>query len=129
MIPINSNSMDIAKKTEKEQIIIHPGEYHVSRRNVVISTLLGSCISACLYDPINGVVGMNHFLLSNRKYSRNMPVCITEAGRYGVHAMELVINGMYKLGANRNHLKAKVFGGSSFFSQRMKRTISFVWGK
>jgi chemotaxis protein CheD len=107
--------MIIVKKANNEEITLHPGEYHVSRRNVVISTLLGSCISACLYDPVNGVVGMNHFLLSNRKYARNTPVCITEAGRYGIHAMELVINGMFKFGANRNHLRAKVFGGGSFF--------------
>lgn len=105
----------IAEKHRIKHINIRPGDYYVSNEIVVISTLLGSCISACLYDPVNRVVGMNHFLLSNRKYSQNMPVCITEAGRYGVQAMELVINGMLKLGANRMNLKAKAFGGSSFF--------------
>jgi chemotaxis protein CheD len=98
-----------------KHVTINPGEYYVSDQNVVISTLLGSCVSACLYDPHRGVVGMNHFLLSNRRYSKSVPICATEAGRYGVQAMELVINGMLKIGANRNDLKAKVFGGGSFF--------------
>jgi chemotaxis protein CheD len=105
--------MNIVKKGNMKVVTIGPGEYYVSGGNVVISTLLGSCVSACLYDPINRVVGMNHFLLSNRRYSKNMPMHITEAGRYGVNAMELVINGMLKLGAMRENLRAKVCGGGS----------------
>ncbi|MBA4391202.1 MAG: chemotaxis protein CheD [Syntrophus sp. (in: bacteria)] len=105
--------MDIVSKGNMKVITIRPGEYYVSRDNVVISTLLGSCVSACLYDPINRVVGMNHFLLSNRRYSKSMPMYITEAGRYGVNAMELVINGMLNLGAKRENLRAKTCGGSS----------------
>jgi chemotaxis protein CheD len=103
------------QKTDHKKVILHPGEYHVSGEKVVISTLLGSCISVCLYDPVRRIVGMNHFLLSTRRYSKEAPICLTEAGRYGIHAMELMINGMFKLGADRKHLKAKVFGGSSFF--------------
>jgi len=94
---------------------IRPGEYFVSNQDIVISTLLGSCISACLYDPVNGVVGMNHFMLSNSRYPKNMPFFVTEAGRYGIQAMELIINGMLGLGANRQFIKAKAFGGSSLF--------------
>ncbi len=105
--------MIIVNKKNIRHITLQPGEFYVSSEIVVMSTLLGSCISACLYDPVKGIVGMNHFLLSNRKYSRDMPSCMTEAGRYGVQAMELVINGMLKLGANRKSIKAKAFGGSS----------------
>jgi len=101
-----------------KHVTIHPGEHYVSRDNVIVSTLLGSCVSACLYDPINKVIGMNHFLLSNKRYSRDMQVCLTEAGRYGVHAMELVINDMLKLGAKRSNLRAKAFGGSSLLGVR-----------
>ncbi|OGT98545.1 MAG: chemotaxis protein CheD, partial [Geobacteraceae bacterium GWC2_48_7] len=90
-----------------------PGEYYVSDRRVIISTLLGSCVSACLYDQVKGIIGMNHFLLSNRRYARNIPVCISEAGRYGIHAMELVINEMMKMGAERKNIRAKAFGGGS----------------
>ena len=102
----------------RKRISIVPGGYHVSTENVVISTLLGSCISVCLYDPVNNIIGMNHFMLSNHRYAKNMPVCITEAGRYGIHSMELLINGMMKLGAKRDNLRAKAFGGGSMWEYK-----------
>lgn len=96
------------------RVVIHPGQYHVSRKpDVMLSTLLGSCVAACLYDPGAGVIGMNHFLLANHRYSRDIPVLASEAGRYGVNAMELLINSMLKAGAQRQQLKAKVFGGGN----------------
>ncbi|MCP4126296.1 MAG: chemotaxis protein CheD [Gammaproteobacteria bacterium] len=103
--------MRINNKNGVKRVTIDPGEYHASREPVIISTLLGSCVSACLYDPVTRVVGMNHFLLANKRYARNIPVIESEAGRYGIHAMELLINEMLKLGAKRAHFKAKVFGG------------------
>ena len=110
---VNEMQADINAKV----ITIHPGEFHVTKKKgIVLHTLLGSCVAACLYDPINKVIGMNHFLLSNDRYSRNMPVCISEAGRYGVNAMELLINGMLKIGALKKNLKAKVFGGACVFN-------------
>lgn len=95
------------------RIYIKPGEYHVTDKGVIITTLLGSCVSACLYDPVQKIIGMNHFLLSNKRYARDLPFSVTEAGRYGVHAMELLINAMLKLGAKRENLRAKAFGGAS----------------
>jgi len=92
---------------------LHPGEFFVSSRPIVISTLLGSCVAACLYDPIKKVMGMNHFLLSGDTSPANAPLYLSEAGRYGIHAMELLINEMMRQGAKRDHLHAKVFGGSS----------------
>jgi chemotaxis protein CheD len=97
-----------------KKVILKPGEHFVSAEtDVVVSTLLGSCIAACLYDPVRRILGMNHFLLANYRYSREMPVCLSEAGRYGVHSMELIINGMMKMGAARQRIQAKAFGGSS----------------
>jgi chemotaxis protein CheD len=107
--------MEILEKGKTKYVTLRPGEYYVSNQASVISTLLGSCISACLYDPGNRVIGMNHFLLSSKRYAKEMPICTTEAGRYGVHAMELVINGMLKIGAERQNLRAKAFGGGSLF--------------
>ncbi len=96
------------------RVTLHPGEHHVTRRqDLMISTLLGSCVAACLYDPVAHVMGMNHFLLANHRYSRDVPVLASEAGRYGVNAMELLINNMLKAGAQRHNLKAKVFGGGN----------------
>jgi chemotaxis protein CheD len=98
-------------RNQKAWITLSPGEFYASNSDVVLTTLLGSCVSACLYDPVNRVAGMNHFLLSNRRYSKEIPICISEAGRYGVNSMELVINQMLRLGAHKKYLRAKAFGG------------------
>ncbi len=95
--------------------MLFPGDYYVTDKRLRISTLLGSCVSVCLYDPLNRVAGMNHFLLGNKSSTDAVPV-LSRAGRYGVHAMEHVITGMLKLGARREHLKAKVCGGSSLLT-------------
>ncbi len=95
------------------RVILEPGDWHASREAVTISTLLGSCVSACLFDPVNRVIGMNHFMLSNKRYSRELSYVASEAGRYGIQAMELLLNGMLKLGARRDQIKAKAFGGGS----------------
>jgi len=95
---------------------IAPGEYCTMPQGGVIATLLGSCVAACLFDPIAGVAGMNHFLLSNRRYARDLPFPETEAGRYGIQAMELLINDMLQAGARRSRLRAKVFGGASIIN-------------
>ncbi len=94
-----------------ERVILKPGEYYVSDEPAILSTLLGSCVSACLYDSVRGIIGMNHFLLAHHRYARNISFSITEAGRYGIQAMELLINAMLKCGAQRQSLRAKAFGG------------------
>lgn len=100
---------------ELRRVVLHPGDHYATKDDELISTLLGSCVAACLYDPVAHVAGMNHFLLANRRYAKNMPLNITDAGRYGVHAMELLINDMYRLGASKNRIRAKVFGGGAVF--------------
>ena len=99
------------RKFQKKMMILHPGEYLATKDDIILSTLLGSCVAACLYDPVNRVVGMNHFLLAGN-FDQNDKYFLSEAGRYGINAMELLINEMMKLGAKRNFLKAKVFGGA-----------------
>lgn len=92
---------------------IHPGEYYVSKSNIFLNTLLGSCVAVCLWDPIKKVCGMNHFLLAYRKSSSAEPLLASEAGRYGIHAMEVLINEMLRLGAVKRNIKAKAFGGAN----------------
>jgi chemotaxis protein CheD len=84
---------------------IHIGGVYAGREGNVVRTVLGSCIAVCLRDTVNGVGGMNHFMLPG---SGHEPSAST---RYGVHAMELLINQCMALGADRNRLEAKVFGG------------------
>ena len=82
-----------------------PGEYFVSNEQVVIMTVLGSCIAACLWDSRAGIGGMNHFMLPEGDSA-------DASGRYGSYAMELLINEMMKAGARRESLQAKIFGGA-----------------
>ena len=94
------------------RVEVSPGERYATASAVEIRTLLGSCVAACLYDPEARVAGLNHFLLAAPRYSTALPFVATDAGRYGIHAMELLIADMHKLGALRSRLRAKVFGGA-----------------
>ena len=85
------------------------GEYRVSRDPAeVLSTVLGSCVAVCLWDPGAQVGGMNHFLLPAAPGQGD-----TKMLRYGAHAMEVLINELLKLGARRLALQAKLFGGAN----------------
>ena len=100
------------------RIVIDPGEYYVSRHQEVISTLVGSCVAACLFDPVSRIIGMNHFLLAYRHIAHNQPIIESDEGRYGIYAMELLINEMMKQGANKLNLQAKCFGGGNVLTLR-----------
>jgi chemotaxis protein CheD len=108
---------------QTQRVIIEPGEFFVSNQPIVLSTLLGSCIAACLYDPVHRIIGMNHFLLAYRHPFQAMTLFESEAGRYGLHAMELLINDMLRKGASKLNLKAKVFGGGNVLQLRESSRI------
>lgn len=87
---------------------ILPGEYHVTDSEILISTVLGSCVSVCVYDRVNGVGGMNHFMLPGSKLEQG---ALTDpSARYGTHAMELLLTHYIQLGGKRSDLEAKVVG-------------------
>jgi chemotaxis protein CheD len=87
---------------------IGPGEYYITQRDMVIVTVLGSCVSACIRDPVAAVGGMNHFMLPDR--DKDGP--LSDSARYGAYAMEVLINQLFALGAKRERLEAKVFGAA-----------------
>ena len=118
-------AVKIEQKGRYTHVIIAPGEYYATTGPALISTLLGSCVAACLYDHRRNIIGMNHFMLSDRRSSKELPLYASEAGRYGVHAMELLINDMMRKGADRRALRAKVFGGASIF-MKDERVENFV---
>jgi len=89
---------------QAEACKVLPGEYFVHDGDIVIQTVLGSCVAACLVDRGAGIGGMNHFLL---------PEGDDASARYGAFAMELLINELIKAGARRGSLEAKVFGGAA----------------
>ena len=111
--------------TDRRQTVIQ-GEWVVSRdSHLVLTTILGSCVAACIRDPAARIGGMNHFLLpESNEGSRTV-----DAERYGVHLMELLVNGLLKQGARRDRLEAKIFGGCSFMTGRYAvgaRNIAFA---
>ncbi len=104
----------------ERRVPIIQGEYYVSReQNLVLTTVLGSCVSACLHDPHAQVGGMNHFLLPGEDV-----VDPRGAERYGAYLMELLVNGLMQLGARRDRLHGKLFGGA-----RVLRGLSDVGRK
>lgn len=99
--------------TAKAARIVHvaQGEQAASdRRDTIFATVLGSCVATCLWDPVRGLGGMNHILLTdaNRGWS------LSHA--HGTNAMELMINALLKAGAERARLRAKLFGGARMFA-------------
>jgi len=88
---------------------ILPGEYYVTGRDMLLVTVLGSCVSACIRDPKTGIGGMNHFMLPEGDPHNPL----SESARYGGYAMEVLLNQLIKLGASRSRLEAKVFGGGA----------------
>lgn len=88
---------------------ILPGEYYVTTRDMLLVTVLGSCVAACIRDSENGIGGMNHFMLPDEG-SKDI---VSNSARYGTYAMEVLINHLLKSGARRNRLEAKVFGGGA----------------
>jgi chemotaxis protein CheD len=90
---------------------ILPGEYYVTKREMLLVTTLGSCVAACVRDKTNGIGGMNHFMLpENAQEHGGWGASST---RYGTYAMEMLINQLLKLGARRENLEAKLFGGGA----------------
>jgi chemotaxis protein CheD len=89
---------------------IFPGQYFVTDRDIVLVTVLGSCVAACIRDTRAGVGGMNHFLLPDPARDSSPA---SRSARYGSFAMEVLINQLISHGANRKTMEAKVFGGGS----------------
>ena len=107
---VNPSSPHSAKPPVERRINVMQGTCHVTGEpDVVLTTVLGSCIAVCLYDPFARVGGMNHFLLSQPTSHDHG----SEAQRYGVYAMEVLVNDMLKAGAARSRIKAHVYGGAN----------------
>jgi chemotaxis protein CheD len=102
-----------ALSLQDKKINIVQGEQYVDDNpRVMVTTILGSCIAACIWDRVMGLGGMNHFLLPGDDLAAKNRQAGGEAMRFGVHAMELLVNGLLCRGAQRNRLQAKLFGGA-----------------
>jgi len=96
---------------EQEVVTIHPGEYYATRDDTIISTVLGSCVAVGLYDESLAMGGLNHFMLPGEVGRDDL--ARNPNAKYGMYAMELLVNDLMKIGARKSALKAKVFGGAS----------------
>jgi chemotaxis protein CheD len=108
----------VARPALEGRPVIHlcTGAVYVSDRRVAIRTLLGSCVSACLYDPVARRGGLNHFVL---------PALPGDTGtRYGFEAMEHLIEECVRIGALRSRLQAKVFGGGHMIGGLSGESVS-----
>ncbi len=98
---------------------ILPGEYYVSRSDELIQTVLGSCVAACIIDMKNRIGGMNHFMLPESTSGDGMSWggdANASAARFGVHAMEGLINSILANGGRRDQLEIKIFGGGKILA-------------
>lgn len=111
----------------RDVVKLLPNEYYVTDEDVVLGTVLGSCVAACIRDSHTGLGGMNHFMLPGSYSSARAEASM----RYGAYAMEVLINEILKAGGRRERLEAKVFGGGAVMDQiRMldigRRNAEFV---
>jgi chemotaxis protein CheD len=95
----------------KTIVKVFAGDWYVTKQpDEMIATILGSCVSACIRDPLLKIGGMNHFMLPGDNNHESNPA---DSARYGVFAMEMLINGLLKEGANKDRFEIKVFGGGN----------------
>jgi len=134
--PVLSGFEHVARIWDSENSLcasnIKPGEYYVTRKEEIITTVLGSCVSACIRDPKTGFGGMNHFMLPGEKGKPNNSWGgeFALATRFGIAAMEQLINDILKLGSPRETLECKLFGGGKVLAMKQmnigERNIDFI---
>jgi chemotaxis protein CheD len=103
-----------------EKLFLYPGQLVVTREAMEISTILGSCVSVCFFDPIRKIAGMNHFLLPvNEKYNSDIE-------KYGDTSLMFMLDKILRMGSKKSDLVAKVFGGGEILTYE---NINFNIGK
>lgn len=105
----------VDRRFPHEIATILPGEFFVSRGPMVVYTVLGSCISACIRDPLAGIGGMNHFMLPVPREHQSGDAWGGESTRYGSFAMEQLINGILSRGGAKQRLEIKLFGAGKIY--------------
>jgi chemotaxis protein CheD len=100
-----------------EVVKIFAGDWYATNKGEMLATILGSCVSACVRDPVIGAGGMNHFLLPGNETNDSEA---SDAARYGVFAMESLLNGVFKLGGRKERLEIKVFGGGNVLKNSVR---------
>ena len=103
----NKATSQLKTRSNRVVVNINIGDYYASKEPEIIRTVLGSCVAVCLFDPVNQIGGMNHILLPGKPDLKHFDA----SARYGINAMELLINNILNLGGKKRFLTAKAFGG------------------
>ena len=118
------------RKRNKVVARVDPGEFYITTQDEYVFTRLGSCVAACIWDPMMGIGGLNHFLLPERELNEDWHELMSFSCRYGNFAMEQLINGILTLGGQKKRLRAKIFGGAQMSKGTVlnvgKSNIEFV---
>jgi chemotaxis protein CheD len=93
-----------------KRVYLYPGQIVTSGQPLMVSTILGSCVSICLWDPAAKIGGVNHYLLPNNPLNGQSDL------RYGNTAIERLIERLLALGVKKQLLVAKVVGGASILT-------------
>jgi chemotaxis protein CheD len=95
----------------RDGVKLLPNEFYTTADDMVLMTVLGSCVAACIYDHTAGIGGMNHFMLPDD--GEDPAQAASGSMRYGAYAMEVLINELIKMGGRRERFESKVFGGAA----------------
>ena len=124
--------MLVLQEGDLQEIVLNMGELYVSDKEVILETLLGSCVATCLFDKKNKIGGMNHILLPGIIKENNAQEMIDQKDdKFGIFALDKLFNNMRNLGANREYLIAKVYGasylyGNSSYFKIQEENVEFV---
>lgn len=106
-----------SNKYKKRINVIQPGEYFISDKDEMISTLLGSCVSVCLHDPVRSISGMNHFMLPGKISESD--IYSDKSAKFGITAINYLIHRILELGAKKEDLTASIYGGGHILENEM----------
>ena len=112
------------RRLKIDAVKLLPGQYYVTASNKALVTILGSCVAACIYDEEKQIGGMNHFMLPDLTASSDITNSLVT--KYGVHAMNVLISQLIRLGARREKLVAKAFGGGKVVQGMVQQDIGNV---
>ncbi len=129
-----SSAVHFFDQQRKVQMVkVMPGGVYCTERAEMITTGLGSCVSACMWDSVARVGGLNHFLLpfdsADNEHHWNPDDVLSSASRYGSYAMEILINNLLKMGAQRQRLQIKLFGGAQMMGKHSmvgQKNVDFI---
>jgi len=87
-------------------VYLLPGQLFASSEPSTVTTILGSCVAVCVWDPVLKIGGVNHYLLPYWVGNGH------SSGRFGNVAIKLLIDKLLAFGSKKRNLQAKLFGGA-----------------